>query len=86
MVWVTKAKYIAEYKLWLKFNDGREGIIDLKDLVLNDKRDIFKQLKNLDLFKKFKVDMDTIVWENGADLAPEFLYEKLLNGVKEKLA
>jgi hypothetical protein len=61
----------------VKYNDGKEGIINSRDLVLHDKRDIFKQLKNLKLFKDFKVDMDAIVWSNGADLAPEYLYENI---------
>ena len=74
---VKEAKYYKDYQIWIKFNDGKEGIINLRDLVLHDKRNIFKQLKNLKLFKGFKVDMDTIVWSNGADLAPEYLYENI---------
>lgn len=74
IIWVEKAKYVDEYKMFIKFNDWKEGIIDLKNVVLKDKRPIFKNLQKVDKFKKFKVDMDTIVWENGLDLAPEFLY------------
>jgi Domain of unknown function (DUF4160)/Protein of unknown function (DUF2442) len=35
--------------------------------------------RELEKFKKFRVDpeLQTIVWENGADLAPEFLYENM---------
>ena len=40
---------------------------------------MFAPLKDVSLFKKFRVDPDlqTIVWENGADLAPDFLYENM---------
>ena len=40
---------------------------------------MFEVLKNITAFKDFKVDPDieTIVWYNGADLAPEFLYENM---------
>lgn len=75
MKWVTKAKHIDSYKIWLKFNDKKEGIVDLESAFANDHREIFKELRNQEQFKKFKVDADTIVWENGLDLAPEYLYD-----------
>jgi hypothetical protein len=39
---------------------------------------MFEPLKDKAIFSKVKVDEDleTITWENGADLAPEFLYYK----------
>ena len=76
MAWVVDSKYLQHYQIWIKFNDGKEGIVDLKELILTDPREIFSQLKDLNQFKSFKVDMDTIVWSNGADLAPEYLYDK----------
>ena len=79
MAWVVDSKYLQKYQIWIKFNDGKEGIVDLADLILNDSRDIFSQLKDLNRFKSFKVEMDTIVWSNGADLAPEYLYEKIIS-------
>jgi hypothetical protein len=75
MNWITKAKYKDSYKVWLKFNDGTEGIVDLGSTIMNDHREIFRELRDKEQFRKFKVDADTIVWENGLDLAPEFLYE-----------
>jgi hypothetical protein len=73
---VREARYIRDYVIWLRFNDGAEGEIDLKDELWGD---VFDPLKDLAAFKSFKVDPDleTIVWENGADLAPEFLYENM---------
>ena len=73
---VREARYIRDYVIWLRFNDGAEGEIDLKDELWGD---VFDPLKDLAAFKSFKVDPDleTIVWKNGADLAPEFLYENM---------
>lgn len=74
---VIEAKYKEGYKIWLRFNDEAEGIVDLKDELYGT---MFEPLKDKSKFKSFRVDpeLETIVWENGADLAPEFLREHLL--------
>lgn len=78
MVWIRNAEYIEDYKIHVTFNNDESGIIDLKEVILNDKRPIFRQLVDTNKFRQFKVDFDTIVWENGLDLAPEFLYDFLM--------
>ena len=42
-----------------------------------DARPIVAELKDPQVFKDIEVDMDTVVWANGLDLAPEFLYERM---------
>ena len=79
MLNVIQAKYIKDYQIEIVFNDKVRGIVDLKNIIKNDHRPIFQELKDQKKFCKIKVDMDTIVWENGADLAPESLYELLTN-------
>jgi hypothetical protein len=73
---VKEAKYLHDYVIWLKFNNGAVGELDLKDELYGE---VFEPLRNIEYFKKFTIDpeMETIVWENGADFAPEFLYENL---------
>jgi hypothetical protein len=70
---VTEAKYLHTYQLEITFNDGRTGVADLSDVLIGD---IFSPLKNHKQFESFRVDdeLETIVWENGADFAPEYLY------------
>ena len=77
MVWIVKAKYVEDYKIHVRFNNDESGIIDLKETICRDKRPIFKELIDTNKFRQFKVDFDTIVWENGLDLAPEYLYDFL---------
>ena len=74
---VTEAKYLKEFIIWLKFNDGAEGIVDLKNELYGE---MFEPLRDTEGFKSFKVDpeLETIVWKNGADFAPEFLRAHLL--------
>lgn len=74
MVWLIDAKYLNDYKIWLKFNDNQEMVVDLEKHLDGL---IFEPLKKVEYFKqvKFNSDSDTIEWENGADFAPAFLYE-----------
>lgn len=73
---ITEAQYRHDYVIWLKFNDGAEGEVDLANELDGE---IFEPLKDINSFKLFKVDpiLGTIAWENGADFAPEFLYENI---------
>jgi hypothetical protein len=77
MLRVNHAHYLDHYKIYVIFNDNKEGTINLENVLFQDERPIFKELIDLEKFKHFSVKADTIVWENGLDLAPEFLYEKL---------
>ena len=71
---VIQARYIEEYIIWLKFNDGVEGEVDLRDELWGP---VFEPLKDQEVFRRFRVhpDLHMIVWENQADFAPEFLHE-----------
>jgi hypothetical protein len=46
--------------------------------MFNESRAIFQQLQDINKFKQFKVDLNTICWENGLYLAPEYLKEKII--------
>lgn len=76
LIWVVEAKYISDFRILLTFNDRQTGEVDLQRHL---KGKVFEALKNEDIFKRFKLNSWTIEWENGADFAPEFLY----NLVKE---
>jgi len=78
IITVTSAEYLANYKVFLKFNDGVEGVADLKNQL---KGEIFTPLKDINYFKQFALDGWTITWENGADFAPEFLYKLTLKQI-----
>lgn len=73
---VKEAKYLRDYVIWARFNDGIEGEVDLGNELEGE---VFGPLRDKRKFKSFRVDpiLGTIVWENGADFAPEFLQESL---------
>jgi uncharacterized protein YkvS len=77
MVWVVKAELLDEYTVFIEFNDGLSGIIDFKEKIMNDHRQIIRDLLNVSLFKTVKLERDTLCWDNGVDFAPEYLYEQV---------
>jgi hypothetical protein len=73
-VWVTDAKALPGFRLWVRFSDGSEGEVHLKDFVFADSRPIVVELRDPAAFGAIRVDLDTVVWANGFDLAPEVLH------------
>jgi hypothetical protein len=73
MLFVTSAVYEDEYRIRIAFSDGASGCVDLAPLVRGDHRMIVRELVDLERFQDFRVAMDTVVWGNGFDLAPEYL-------------
>ena len=73
---VREARYVRDYVIWLRFNDGAEGEVDFKNELEGE---MFEPLRELSRFRRLRVDpeMQTLAWDNGADIAPEFLYEKM---------
>ena len=71
---VEQAKYIDGYKVWLSFNDGVQGEIDLSSELYGE---VFEPLKDISFFKSFSLEGHTLSWSNGADFAPEFLREHI---------
>ena len=71
---VKHAEYVSEYRLLLTFEDGEVRLVNLKPHLDGE---VFQPLKDLDYFKLFQADLelDTVVWPNGADFSPDFLYE-----------
>lgn len=69
---VIAARHIGAYTLWIRFDDGFEGEVDLAGELYGP---VFEPLKDIEVFRRFQVhpELRTIVWPNGADLAPEYL-------------
>jgi hypothetical protein len=72
---VIDARQVRDYIVLVRFQDGVEGEVDLQPQLYGE---VFEPLKDPDYFRQFRVDSDlhTLVWPNGADFAPEFLYER----------
>ncbi len=70
---VTRAEYRGDYSIQVTFNDGKSGTIDFLQWLEGP---IFEPLKDPGYFQRFFLDGGTVSWPNGADIAPETLYEQ----------
>jgi hypothetical protein len=71
---VEEVIHLENYKLRLKFNHGITKDVDLEQELIGE---VFSPLRDLDRFRQVYVNPETktIEWPNGADFAPEFLFE-----------
>ena len=73
---IDQARHLNDFEIWVSFNDGTEGSVDLKDDLEGS---IFEPLKDPNYFKEFKLEGHTLSWPNGADFAPEFIRSAILH-------
>lgn len=74
---IIQLSVIKNYELSLTFEDGKTGRIDIAKYILFE--GVFAPLKDKQYFSQVYVNKNTgtICWNNGADIAPEFLYTHL---------
>ena len=72
MIRVTAARWVRDSVIHLRFNDGLEGEVDLRDELYGP---VFEPLRDVKVFRALELhpELHTVVWGNGADFAPEFL-------------
>jgi len=71
---ITEAKVVGPNSLTLAFNDGTRKTVNLGPVISGP---IFEPLRDPEYFARVELDpvCGTVVWPNGADFAPEALYE-----------
>jgi hypothetical protein len=70
---VIRAEYRGAFRIYVGFNDGTENTIDFSEWLSGP---VFEPLKDPSYFERFFIDGGTVAWPNGADIAPETLYER----------
>ena len=71
---VVFARYKAEYKIEVRFDDGKRGTVDFSRYL--DKGGVFDRFKDMTFFKNFKIneELGVLTWQDEIDIAPETLY------------
>lgn len=78
LVHVTAVEVVGDHRLRLAFEDGAEGEVDFAEW---EWRGVFEPLADPAYFRQVALDQElgTIVWPNGADIAPETLHAWVTN-------
>jgi len=84
IVYLTKAIYCGDFRVYLEFNTGEAGEIDLQDVIYSFKQ--AESLRDPAKFSEFYLDSwPTLAWECGFDISPESLYRRLLETQPDKV-
>lgn len=70
---VKKVVPEENYVLVIDFDNGESGRLDMAPFL---EFGVFQRLKDLNAFKRVHVTFDTVEWDSGVDLDPEFVYAK----------
>ncbi len=70
---ITEVLATDDYKLLLTFDNGERRLFDVAPYLAVGR---FAELRSIEAFRKVGLAFDTIEWENGLDLDPEFLYDR----------
>jgi uncharacterized protein DUF2442 len=73
---LLEARYVRGFTIWVRFDDGSQGEVDFSAELDGP---VFEPLRDVEFFRGFTVhpELHTLVWPNGADVAPEFLHERI---------
>jgi hypothetical protein len=73
---VLEARHVGGHVVWLRFRDGTSGEVDLSSALRGP---VFEPLADVEYFRQFTIhpEFQTLVWPNGADMAPEYLHDNI---------
>jgi hypothetical protein len=71
---LKEIEYTTGYSYHIVFDDGTDAVIDFSEYL--NRGPVFEPLRDPDFFRMARIEGGTITWPNGADIAPETLYEK----------
>ncbi len=74
---LTSAEALPGFRLRVRFNDGTEGMVELKGLVHSSAAGVFAALRDESVFRQARVVLGAITWPGGLDLAPDAMHRAI---------
>ena len=85
MIRIVQVKPLVGYRLWVRFNDGVEGIYEVEP---ERRGGVFAQLRDPAVFNEVAINEDfgCVEWPGGIDLCPTAMHEEMARRVVEGAA
>lgn len=74
MLHISDAEYMGEYRVRFVFDNGRQGVTNLRPMIFDDPRAVFAPLKDLSVFRQLFIEHGALCWPGNLDVAPEYIY------------
>lgn len=74
MLHISDAQYLGDYRVRLAFNNGREGVADLRAMIFDEPRTVFAPLRDVSVFRQLFIAHGALCWPGDLDVAPEYIY------------
>ena len=74
---VVEVRALPNYRLFVRFTDGLEGEVDARPMVFGPRAGVFTELRDARAFETVYVDLGTVTWPSGLDLAPDRMYDEI---------
>jgi hypothetical protein len=68
---------LPNYRLKVRFMDGVEGLVDMKELVFSPEAGVFHNLRDAAVFAQAEVVLGAVTWPGELDLAPDAMYDAI---------
>lgn len=76
---VSKVKYLSDYKLEIKFDDGKVNVVDFEKFLNKSQNPMISKYKNINKFKKVEIDTGFLSWNDGEmEISSQTLYNNMI--------
>lgn len=74
---VQSVRALPGFRIFVRFNDGTEGEVDLGKLLESPRAGVFAALRDERRFREVRVQLGAVTWPGDLDLAPDAMYRAI---------
>jgi hypothetical protein len=74
---VSEVRALPEYQLFVRFVDGTEGRVEMREQIFSEHAGVFASLRDPEAFAQVGLDLGAVTWANGLDIAPDATYDDI---------
>ena len=74
MLKLSDAEYLGDYRVRFIFDNGRQGVADLRPMIFDDPRPVFAPLRDTAVFQQLFIEHGALSWPGDLEVAPEYIY------------